>query len=99
MNRTLPAPPVHVFSPSDVAQVSKPAVSPISKSAESSPVLRLWRRRSVCGLETRDTAGLETCATARSPLHEPVGFIEVVDFATLRGSPRTDLRNHRAFSC
>ena len=37
------------------------------QSAEPSPVPRLWRRRSVCGLETRDTAGLETCATARSP--------------------------------
>jgi hypothetical protein len=40
-----------------VAQVSKPAVSPISKSAD--------RRNGVAsaGLETRDTADLEVCAT------------------------------------
>jgi hypothetical protein len=40
-----------------VAQVSKPAVSPISKSA--------GRRNRVAsaGLETRDTADLEVCAT------------------------------------
>ena len=54
-----------------VAQASKPAVSPISKSAArrncegGPPVGRL------AGWETRDTAGLETCATTecRTPSH------------------------------
>ena len=40
-----------------VAQASKPAVSPTSKSAE----LRLFRE--AAGLETCDTADLEVCAT------------------------------------
>jgi len=40
-----------------VAQVSKPAVSPTSKSA------RATQRGPVAGLETRDTADLEVCAT------------------------------------
>jgi hypothetical protein len=46
-----------------VAQVSKPAVSPISKSAG-----RANSQRGVgqlAGLETRDTADLEVCATRR----------------------------------
>jgi hypothetical protein len=42
-----------------VAQVSKPAVSPISKSAGRPTVLR------GAGLEAGDTAGLETCATKK----------------------------------
>src|SRR5256885_16037163 len=39
------------------------------QSAEPSPVPRLWRRRSVCGLETRDTAGLETCIALQRGRH------------------------------
>src|SRR5437867_8154884 len=39
------------------------------QSAEPSPVRGLWRRRSVCGLETRDTAGLETCYSAVATLN------------------------------
>src|SRR5215831_3881193 len=42
---------------STVAQVSKPAVSPTSKSAE------LTQCVAGAGLETRDTADLEVCAT------------------------------------
>jgi len=41
-----------------VAQVSKPAVSPISKSAGACDGARL------AGLETHDTADLEVCATS-----------------------------------
>jgi hypothetical protein len=40
-----------------VAQVSKPAVSPISKSAGCRNGV------AAAGLETRDTADLEVCAT------------------------------------
>ena len=40
-----------------VARVSKPAASPTSKSAEPT------HYEAAAGLETRDTAGLETCAT------------------------------------
>jgi hypothetical protein len=40
-----------------VAQVSKPAVSPISKSAGR------HHCEASAGLETRDTADLEVCAT------------------------------------
>jgi ATP-dependent RNA helicase DeaD len=47
-----------------VAQVSKPAVSPISKSAERRDV------PSPASLETCDTAGSETCATKFSPVPE-----------------------------
>jgi nitrate reductase delta subunit len=47
--------------PSLVAQVSQPAVSPISKSAG-----RPTSRESA-GLETRDTADREVCATEASP--------------------------------
>jgi hypothetical protein len=39
-----------------VAQVSKPAVSPTSSRQTGAA-------SEICGLETRDTAGLETCAT------------------------------------
>ncbi len=49
-----------------VAQVSKPAVSPTSKSAGAPSM----PARPICpapaGLETGDTAGLETCATAKT---------------------------------
>jgi hypothetical protein len=52
-----------------VAQVSKPAVSPISKSAGC--------RNGVAsaGLETRDTSDLEVCAT-RLPMEYPVYVFE-----------------------
>jgi K+-transporting ATPase ATPase B chain len=49
-----------------VAQVSKPAVSPISKSAVLGDSLRAGVDGRPAGLETRDTADLEVCATARS---------------------------------
>jgi arsenite-transporting ATPase len=44
----------------EVAQVSKPAVSPTSKSAVP------WKAEWTAGLETRDTADLEVCATLES---------------------------------
>jgi Ca-activated chloride channel family protein len=47
-----------------VAQVSKPAVSPISKSAGRAEAERAGHAVAVAGLETRDTADLEVCATA-----------------------------------
>jgi hypothetical protein len=47
-----------------VPQVSKPAVSPISKSA-GRPVGEAF-----AGLETRDTADFEVCATG-SPMKYP----------------------------
>ena len=49
--------PSVLASAAAVAQVSKPAVSPTSKSANRGAA------RTPAGLETRDTAGLETCAT------------------------------------
>ena len=55
--------------PHPVAQVSKPAVSPISKSAGAATFGRVrqveaWRGAGrPAGLETRDTADLEVCAT------------------------------------
>jgi hypothetical protein len=48
-----------------VAQVSKPAATPTSQSAGAWMNLTLQDRRALAGLETRDTAGLEVCATAR----------------------------------
>jgi Flp pilus assembly protein TadD len=50
-----------------VAQVSKPAVSPISKSAGVCTSSNQTGFGGAAGFETRDTAGLETCATAFSP--------------------------------
>jgi len=46
-----------------VAQISKSAVSPISKSARDRTVPGASGSGAPAGLETRDTAGLETCAT------------------------------------
>jgi len=46
-----------------VAQVSKPAVSPISKSAGLKNSQRSETDGRTAGLETRDTADLEVCAT------------------------------------
>ena len=51
----------------DVAQVSKPAVSPISKSAVAHAPEPCPTNQTAAGLETRDTAGLETCATSLAP--------------------------------
>ena len=49
-----------------VAQVSKPAVSPTSKSAGRRKTFRAPTPAASAGLETCDTAGSETCATPRS---------------------------------
>src|ERR1044071_5065385 len=49
-----------------VAQVSKPAVSPISQSAGCSKNQRPQSFPASAGLETRDTAGFETCPTLES---------------------------------
>jgi arsenite-transporting ATPase len=49
-----------------VAQVSKPAVSPTSKSAGRGNANTASIVESVAGLETRDTADLEVCATLES---------------------------------
>ena len=46
-----------------VAQVSKPAVSPISKSAGAAGTNARWNAGPSAGLETRDPADLEVCAT------------------------------------
>ena len=51
-----------------VAQASKPDVPPTSKSAGGWMKLRLQNRRAFAGLETRDTADLEVCATARGAI-------------------------------
>ncbi|MBM4094411.1 MAG: hypothetical protein FJ276_34135, partial [Planctomycetes bacterium] len=56
--------------PAGVAQVSKPAVSPTSKSAGGG------HRAPAAGLETRDTADLEVCATAA--LHDDKGVFHIV---------------------
>jgi hypothetical protein len=48
---------VHPHPVNFVAQVSKPAVSPTSKSAS------VLFGEALAGLETRDTADLEVCAT------------------------------------
>jgi protein phosphatase len=48
----------------EVAQVSKPAVSPISKSAGFENVESATRFAAPAGFETRDTADLEVCATS-----------------------------------
>jgi hypothetical protein len=48
-----------------VAQVSKPAVSPISKSARGRVTGPLKIVERFAGLETCDTADLEVCATLR----------------------------------
>ena len=50
-----------------VTQVSEPAVSPISQSADRSQFHRATAARMSAGLETPDTAGLEICATKESP--------------------------------
>ncbi len=49
-----------------VAQVSKPAVSPASKSAELDRSLIAPAIEAPAGLGTRDTADLEVCATAQA---------------------------------
>ena len=50
---------------SNVAQVSKPAVSRVSKPADAPKVCRRLGISRPADLETRDTAGLETCAAIR----------------------------------
>jgi tetratricopeptide (TPR) repeat protein len=54
---------LQTLATADVAQVSKPAVSPISKSADRRNIRGADASITPAGLETRDTAGLETCAT------------------------------------
>ena len=56
-----------------VAQVSKPAVSPISKSADGGNSPARLPFPSHAGLETRDTADLEVCATWK-PSFQPALF-------------------------
>ena len=55
-----------------VPQVSKPAVSPISKSAEHRELERVGAA-TPAGLETRDTADLEVCGTTRCRLSRRLG--------------------------
>ena len=55
-----------------VAQVSKPAVSPISKSAARAASRSVWRDGSPAGLETRDTADSEVCATSSCEFQNPL---------------------------
>jgi hypothetical protein len=50
----------------DVAQISKPAVSPTSKSARRSKFKRVPSVAASAGWKLCDTAGLETCATTLS---------------------------------
>ena len=52
-----------------VAQTSKPAVSPASKPAARAESEGVSVSGRAAGLETRDTAGLETCATPLSLSH------------------------------
>ncbi|GDY18753.1 hypothetical protein LBMAG56_00980 [Verrucomicrobiota bacterium] len=52
---------------SAVAQVSKPAVSPTSKSASRAPTRTHQTIPAAAGLETCDTAGLEACGTHAKP--------------------------------
>jgi hypothetical protein len=52
---------------SDVAQVSKPAVSPISKSGERRSFVGTLNIEHAEGLETLDTADLEIRATSDVP--------------------------------
>ncbi|HTV39133.1 MAG TPA: TIM-barrel domain-containing protein [Candidatus Sulfotelmatobacter sp.] len=71
------------MDPGAVAQVSKPAVSPISKSADrkmSYDVLRL------AGLETCDTADLEVCATVHCLNDLHLGCQEPVPSGTIGNS-------------
>ena len=72
---------------SGVAQVSKPAVSPTSKSAARRKSRAPWNHASLAGLETRDTADLEVCATAAAP---PVCFFR----QALRGRLKTQMACH-----
>ena len=51
---------------SDVEQASKPAVSQVSKPARAGDFLDVAGGCRPAGLETGDTAGLETCATAKA---------------------------------
>jgi nitrogenase molybdenum-iron protein NifN len=71
-----------------VAQVSKPAVSPTSKSAGRGDFSGSSSLSSPAGLETRDTAGLETCATtaAGAPPHVAIfpGMVSTADLRHLR---------------
>ena len=67
-------------TPNGVAQVSKPAVSPTSKSAAFRAGEDGIAAPAPAGLETRDTAGLETCAT---PTAEDI--IATIERSGLRG--------------
>src|SRR5438093_7679551 len=61
-NSRAPVQPVN--NAGQAIQVSKP-VSPISNRQNRRQSRGFGGGECVCGLETRDTAGLETCATAR----------------------------------
>ncbi len=61
-------PPLPAHEPKPVlavAQVSKPAVSPVSKPAAAGAVRCAGKEGAPADLEVGDTAGLETCATHR----------------------------------
>jgi hypothetical protein len=61
---------------SNVAQVSKPAVSRVSKPADAGKLCGRWFLLQPADWEIGDTAGLETCATILSTaLRETHGLI------------------------
>jgi xylan 1,4-beta-xylosidase len=62
-------PTIETPAPEVVAQVSKPAASPISKSAGLALGETIGMSESHAGLETRDRAGLEVWATPERQLH------------------------------
>ena len=78
-----------LFTGASVAQVSKPAVSPTSQSAEFENALGAPAVWASAGLETRDTAGSETCATPSERGHP---CPQQVPHSALR-TPHSALRN------
>jgi xanthine dehydrogenase iron-sulfur cluster and FAD-binding subunit A len=74
-----------------VAQVSKPAVPPISKSAERGKNGGHSACERSAGLETRDTAGLETCATITATINGRLLHLAVPSNRTLLELLRDDL--------
>ena len=81
-------PPVQASALS-VAQVSKPAVSPFSKSAGLGTV------RASAGLETRDTADLEICATNSADLVNLATILVQDVYQGLAGIPRGSVKQLR----
>src|SRR5437867_724893 len=83
-----------------VAQVSKPAVSPTSKSAKCRSMLRTPPLEAFAGLETRDTAGLETCATTFSTALRTAAVIACVwlGITSLGRASSSETTNNFGFS-